>query len=84
MARHAKSVNISLDHWKSPKKGRPVADKPLTGPSCKVCRNLDTSRLGPAGCLKGFALDAEKCGEFRDSSKERHILGGTSGVMYQR
>ena len=84
MARHSQSVNISLDHWKSPKRGRPVADKPLSGPHCKLCRHLDLSKLGPAGCMKGFSLDAEKCGEFKDSSVQRYDLGGVSGLMFQR
>ena len=86
MPRHSKSVNISLggDHWKSKKAGRPVVDKPLSGPNCKVCAHLDTNRIGPAKCGRGHELDARTCGEFRDSSVERPMLGGTSGVKYLR
>jgi hypothetical protein len=84
MARHSKSVNIKIgEAWREPKKkaGRPVADKPLKGPDCRVCKHLDTNRIGPAKCGRGHELDARTCGEFRDSSVERPMLGGTSGVL---
>lgn len=76
MARHSKSVNISLA-----RAGRPVADKPLIGPDCKICRHLDLSKVGPAGCLKGHEIDASRCGSFKDSSRERQLYGGLTGIF---
>lgn len=83
MARHAGSVNINLGRVKL-KVGRPVSDKPLKVPDCRVCAHLDAARVGAAGCGMGHELDARACEDFDDTSRDRFMLGGTSGGVHQR
>ena len=66
------------------KPGRYFIRPILKGPDCKVCSHLDTNRIGPARCRNGRILDATNCPDYDDTSKERPMLGGTSGVVYQR
>jgi len=80
MARHAGSVNINLGRVKL--RGRPVSDKPLKVPDCRVCAHLDTSKVGEARCGNGRILDAVNCVDFDDTSRDRFMLGGISGWMY--
>lgn len=83
--RHAKTVNLKMGPVKDPHRGRPVLDRPVEGPDCKVCRRLVCGPRGGVTCAKGHAVgSAESCGDYSNASRQRYELGGITGRMFAR
>jgi hypothetical protein len=67
------------------KPGRPKSQKPIER-GCEICAHLRTDGgVAVCGHWRGNALDSTKCGDdFKSAAVERVMIGGTSGVVYQR
>jgi hypothetical protein len=65
---------MTTAHWKTiVKRGRPLKDNPRPALCCSRCRNFITAPV--VLCGQGHALDATKCGAFRDASRTFQKLG---------